>query len=291
MKSKLTHHPVMVNEVLSYLKPKSSEIYVDCTFGQGGYTKKILENIKCKILAIDRDHESQKYAADLKIKYSKNFILNIDKFSNLEKILKKNNILKINGIILDLGISNTQLNDPERGFSFQYNGPLDMRMSKKETSTTAFNIVNEFDKNQLSDIFYYYGEEKNSRRIANKIIEFRKKKKITTTSDLVDLVKQVNTYKKKHPATRVFQALRIFINDELNELDVTLKKSLLFLNKNSKIITVAFHSLEERIIKGFFLKNKDILKIITKKPVYPSHQETKLNPRARSARMRVAEVI
>ena len=108
---------------------------------------------------------------------------------------------------------------------------------------------------------------------------------------MVDLVKQVNTYKKKHPATRVFQALRIFINDELNELDVTLKKSLLFLNKNSKIITVAFHSLEDRIIKGFFLKNKDILKIITKKPVYPSHQETKLNPRARSARMRVAEVI
>ena len=108
----------MVNEVLSYLKPKSSEIYVDCTFGQGGYSKKILENIKCKILAIDRDHESQKYAKNLKKKYAENFILNIDKFSNLEKILRKNNIYKINGIILDLGISNTQLNDPARGFPF-----------------------------------------------------------------------------------------------------------------------------------------------------------------------------
>ena len=177
MKAELTHHPVMVNEVLSYLKPKSSEIYVDCTFGQGGYSKKILENIKCKILAIDRDHESQKYAKNLKKKYAENFILNIDKFSNLEKILKKNNIYKINGIILDLGISNTQLNDPTRGFSFQYDGPLDMRMCKNEITNTAFNIVNEFDKNQLSDIFYYYGEEKNSKKIANKIIEFRKKKK------------------------------------------------------------------------------------------------------------------
>ena len=290
MKSELTHHPVMVNEVLSHLKPKSSEIYVDCTFGQGGYSKKILENIKCKILAIDRDHESQKYAENLKKKYAENFILNIDKFSNLEKILKKNNIYKINGIILDLGISNTQLTDPTRGFSFQYDGPLDMRMCKNETTSTALSIINEFNKSQLSDIFYYYGEEKNSKKIANKIIEFRKKKKITTTTDLVNLIKQVNTYKKKHPATRVFQALRIFVNDELNELDITLKKSLIFLKKNSKIITVAFHSLEDRIIKSFFLENKDILKIITKKPLYPSYQETKINPRARSARMRVAEV-
>ena len=291
MHSKLKHHPVMVDEILSYLAPEKLKTYVDCTFGQGGYSKKILENTNCNIIAIDRDKDALEHAKLLKKKYPKNFIFCVNNFSRLDQVLKKNDIKKIDGLIFDLGISNTQLNNPSRGFSFSNNGPLDMRMDIENLDLTAQKIINEFDQHNLSDIFYYYGEEKNSRQIARKIIEFRKKKEISTTFELVELIKKVNSYKKKHPATRVFQALRIFINDELNELDITLKKSLLFLKKNGKIITVAFHSLEDKVIKNFFSRNKGLLKILTKKPVTPNEKEVKINPRSRSARMRVAEIL
>tara|TARA_B100000242_G_scaffold105584_1_gene73030 strand:- start:350 stop:1225 length:876 start_codon:yes stop_codon:yes gene_type:complete len=291
MHSKLKHHPVMVDEIISYLAPEKLKTYVDCTFGQGGYSKKILEKTNCNIIAIDRDKDAIEHAKLLKKKYPKNFIFCVDNFSRLDQVLKKNDIKKIDGLIFDLGISNTQLNNPTRGFSFSNNGPLDMRMDIENLDLTAQKIINEFDQHNLSDIFYYYGEEKNSRQIARKIIEFRKKKEISTTFELVELIKKVNSYKKKHPATRVFQALRIFINDELNELDITLKKSLLFLKKNGKIITVAFHSLEDKVIKNFFSRNKGLLKILTKKPVTPNEKEVKINPRSRSARMRVAEIL
>ena len=281
----------MVDEIISYLAPEKLKTYVDCTFGQGGYSKKILEKTNCNIIAIDRDKDAIEHAKLLKKKYPKNFIFCVDNFSRLDQVLKKNDIKKIDGLIFDLGISNTQLNNPTRGFSFSNNGPLDMRMDIENLDLTAQKIINEFDQHNLSDIFYYYGEEKNSRQIARKIIEFRKKKEISTTFELVELIKKVNSYKKKHPATRVFQALRIFINDELNELDITLKKSLLFLKKNGKIITVAFHSLEDKVIKNFFSRNKGLLKILTKKPVTPNENEVKINPRSRSARMRVAEIL
>ncbi len=281
----------MVDEIISYLAPEKLKTYVDCTFGQGGYSKKILEKTNCNIIAIDRDKDAIEHAKLLKKKYPKNFIFCVDNFSRLDQVLKKNDIKKIDGLIFDLGISNTQLNNPTRGFSFSNNGPLDMRMDIENLDLTAQKIINEFDQHNLSDIFYYYGEEKNSRQIARKIIEFRKKKEISTTFELVELIKKVNSFKKKHPATRVFQALRIFINDELNELDITLKKSLLFLKKNGKIITVAFHSLEDKVIKNFFSRNKGLLKILTKKPVTPNEKEVKINPRSRSARMRVAEIL
>ena len=281
----------MVDEIISYLAPEKFKTYVDCTFGQGGYSKKILEKTNCNIIAIDRDKDAIEHAKLLKKKYPKNFIFCVDNFSRLDQVLKKNDIKKIDGLIFDLGISNTQLNNPTRGFSFSNNGPLDMRMDIENLDLTAQKIINEFDQHNLSDIFYYYGEEKNSRQIARKIIEFRKKKEISTTFELVELIKKVNSYKKKHPATRVFQALRIFINDELNELDITLKKSLLFLKKNGKIITVAFHSLEDKVIKNFFSRNKGLLKILTKKPITPNEKEVKINPRSRSARMRVAEIL
>lgn len=281
----------MVDEIISYLAPEKLKTYVDCTFGQGGYSKKILEKTNCNIIAIDRDKDAIEHAKLLKKKYPKNFIFCVDNFSRLDQVLKKNDIKKIDGLIFDLGISNTQLNNPSRGFSFSNNGPLDMRMDIENLDLTAQKIINEFDQHNLSDIFYYYGEEKNSRQIARKIIEFRKKKEISTTFELVELIKKVNSYKKKHPATRVFQALRIFINDELNELDITLKKSLLFLKKNGKIITVAFHSLEDKVIKNFFSRNKGLLKILTKKPITPNEKEVKINPRSRSARMRVAEIL
>ena len=197
----------MVDEILSYLVPGKLKTYVDCTFGQGGYSKKILENTDCKIVAIDRDKEAIEYAELLKKKYPKNFIFSINNFSRLDHVLEKNDIRKIDGLIFDLGISNTQLNNPTRGFAFSNNGPLDMRMDVENLNLTAQKIINEFDQNELSDIFYYYGEEKNSRQIAKKIIEFRKKKEISSTFELVEIIKTVNSYKKNTPLHEFFKLL------------------------------------------------------------------------------------
>ena len=296
----LSHFPVMVNEVVSFLEPKKEKIYLDCTFGQGGYSRKILESAECKVCAIDRDISSQKYAKILSQEFNDRFTFNNTKFSDLHFFLKKKNIKAIDGMVLDLGVSNTQLNDPHRGFSFSNNGPLDMRMDKINTKLTAETIINEYDENELSDIFFYYGEERNSRKIANSIVEFRKKKKIDSTKMLSDIIQKINKYKFKHPATRVFQALRIVINEELNELEEVLKISLEILTKNARIVIVAFHSLEDKIIKNFFKKNgykdfnddkKNVFRIITKKPINPSSEEIKINPRSKSAKLRVAEKI
>ena len=295
-----SHFPVMVNEVVSFLEPKKEKIYLDCTFGQGGYSRKILESAECKVCAIDRDTSSLKYAKILSQKFDARFIFSNTKFSDLHFFLRKKNIKAIDGMVLDLGVSNTQLNDPHRGFSFNYNGPLDMRMDKINTKLTAETIINEYDEKELSDIFFYYGEERNSRKIAKSIVEFRKKKKIDSTTMLSDIIQKINKYKFKHPATRVFQALRIVINEELNELEEALKISLDILTKDARVVIVAFHSLEDKIIKNFFKKNgyknfnddkKNVFRIITKKPITPSSEEIKINPRSKSAKLRVAEKI
>ena len=296
----LSHFPVMVNEVVSFLEPRQEQIYLDCTFGQGGYSKKILESAKCKVFAIDRDLNSKKYAKILSQKYNTRFTFSNTKFSDLHFLLRKKNIKSIDGMVLDLGVSNTQLNDPNRGFSFNYDGPLDMRMDNINTKLTAEIIINEYNEKELSDIFFYYGEERNSRKIANSIVEFRKKKKIDSTKMLSDIIQKINKYKFKHPATRVFQALRIVINEELNELENALKFSLEILGKNARIVIVAFHSLEDKIVKNFFKKNcsknlnddnKNIFRVITKKPITPSLEEIKINPRSKSAKLRVAQRI
>ena len=299
--SNLSHLPVMVDEVVSLLNPKDEKIYLDGTFGQGAYSREILKKANCKILAIDRDHQSKQFAEELKKKFGQRFIFNVEKLSNINLLLKKYKEDHIDGIVLDLGISNTQLNNPLRGFSFSNDGPLDMRMDTTQKLTAEI-VVNEFNEKDLSDIFYYYGDERNSRRIARSIIEFRKKKRINTTLLLSEIVKEINSGKFKHPATRVFQALRIYINEELSELEEILKLSLHILNSKSRIIVVAFHSLEDRLVKNFFKKNvseKQInftsskpkfgFKIITKKPLTPSFEEIKINPRSRSAKLRVAE--
>ena len=166
-----------------------------------------------------------------------------------------------------------------------------MRMNNKKGEITAEIVVNKFSEKNLSDIFYYYGDEKNSRKIAKSIVIERKKKIIKTTTELADIVKRINSYNHKNPSTRVFQALRIFVNDELNALESFLRDCLKFLNKKSRIIIVAFHSLEDRIVKNFFKENSSKLKIITKKPVTPTKSEIENNPRSRSAKLRVAEVL
>ena len=284
------HLPVMVDEVISYLEPKKINTYFDGTFGQGGYSKEILK-YGCKVIATDNDTQSEYFAKIIKKSYPENFFFKVDNFKNIEGVLEFFKISKMNGITLDLGLSNTQLDSPSRGFSFKSEGPLDMRMNNEKGEITAEIVINKFSEKNLSDIFYFYGDEKNSRKIAKSIIIERKKKVIKTTTELADIVKKINSYSHKNPSTRVFQALRIFVNDELNSLEIFLRNCLKFLSKKSKIIIVAFHSLEDRIVKNFFKKNSSKLKIITKKPITPTKSEIRKNPRSRSAKLRVAEVL
>ena len=304
----------MVDEVLDFLKPKKNGIYLDATFGQGGYSKKILGNTSCKVIAIDRDKDSIFFAEKVKMLHNKNFFFKNEKFSNINNVLDFFNKKNIDGITFDLGLSNTQIEKSHRGFSFKKNGPLDMRMgmnSNKEMNAEL--IINNFSEEDLKNIFFKYGEEKNSYKIAKEIVISRKKKKIETTQELSEIIKKVSHFtknKKIDPATKVFQALRIYVNNELIELEKALEKSLMYLNKKSRIIVVSFHSLEDKIVKKFFrensgyfinnykhlpFKNKEIkepqLKILTKKTIKPSPFEIKKNPRARSAKLRAAEKI
>ncbi len=298
----------MADEVVSYIKPQENKIYFDGTFGQGGYSQKILGKASCKIFAIDRDPASIPYADRIKKIYPKKFFFEVEKLSNLKKYAEKRKIEKIDGIVLDLGLSNTQLNNSKRGFSFSNDGPLNMRMDGKNDNLTAEKIINEYSEKKLNEIFFYYGEEKNSRKISNAIIEFRKKEKIVSTLTLSKIIEKINFQKKIHPATRVFQALRIFINDELFELENFLQQCIQLLNSKSRIAVVSFHSLEDRIVKRFFKslsssyqnnykhlpekKRKDPkIRILTKKTINPSIDEIKQNPRSRSAKLRVAEKI
>ena len=222
------------------------------------------------------------------------FFFFCNKFSEIDTILKKIGQEQFDGILLDLGMSNTQLNNPSRGFSFEKDGPLDMRMDFKNNKLTAKEIINNYSEKDLANIFYYYGEERNSRKIARQIINYRTKEPINTTSELSKIIKKVNFDKFKNPSTRVFQALRIYVNDELNELESFLNKSINILKRKGRIAIITFHSLEDRIVKNFIRKQSELsgqLKIITKKPVIPSLHEVKINSRSRSAKLRVAEKI
>ena len=231
-------------------------------------------------------------------KYQKNlkiiFFFFCNKFSEIDTVIKKIDQDKFDGILLDLGMSNTQLNNPSRGFSFEKDGPLDMRMDFNNNKLTAKEIINNYSERDLANIFYYYGEEKNSRKIAKQIINSRLKASINTTSELSKIIKRVNFDRFKNPSTRVFQALRIYVNDELNELEFFLNKSVNILKKKGRIAIIAFHSLEDRIVKNFIKKQSELsgqLKIVTKKPVLPSPSEIQINSRSRSAKLRVAEKI
>lgn len=303
----------MCNEVINYIKPQQNGIYCDLTFGQGGYSHKFLKEKNCSVIAIDRDQQSEVFANSIKNKFKNNFYFKIDRFSNLKNIVNEFNFVKVDGIMLDLGVSNTQLDQAKRGFSFSKKGPLNMKMefqNKKDIS--AEDIINDYSEKKLCEIFYKYGEERNSFKIGRAINEARKIKRITTTCELAEIISKVNfknSYRKIHPATKVFQALRIYVNNELTELEVALENSIEILKLKSRIAVVSFHSLEDRIVKNFFRNNsgyfqnnykhlpekKNIsnssLKIITKKAIKPSLSEITLNPRSRSAKLRVAEKI
>ena len=295
MDKKLSHFPVMVNEIISFIRPQNNGIYLDCTFGQGGYTKAIFkESENANIVAIDQDSEAKIFVEEISKEFKNNFFFFCNKFSEIDTVIKKIDQDQFDGILLDLGMSNTQLNNPSRGFSFEKDGPLDMRMDFKNNKLTAKEIINNYSERDLANIFYYYGEEKNSRKIAKQIINSREKASINTTSELSKIIKRVNFDRFKNPSTRVFQALRIYVNDELNELEFFLNKSINILKKKGRIAIIAFHSLEDRIVKNFIKKQSELsgqLKIVTKKPVLPSPSEIKINSRSRSAKLRVAEKI
>ena len=300
---KTLHYPVLLNEVINIITPQNGGTFIDCTFGQGGYSKKILEYPNTKVIAIDRDKNSLHIASDLKKKFEDRFYFHNIKFSQI-KDLKIDDEVK--GIIFDLGYSLNQIKDLSRGLSFDSKGDLNMKMGLNDFS--AKDVINKLDQKELEQIFKYFGEEKNSKLISKKIVVERQKKNLDT-QDLVTIVKKTKKkyYTKTNPATKVFQALRIFVNKEISELTRGLKESANIIGQNGVILTVSFHSLEDKICKFFFnhlskqdkvsryLPEKKSTKIsfslITKKPVIPGSQELKLNPPSRSAKLRAIKKI
>jgi len=294
----MRHIPVLQKEVLGYLNPKPDENFIDCTIGDGGHGLVILEMIKPngKLLGLDWDRENiQRLKFKIQnSKFKKRLILVNDNFANLKNIVEKLNFERISGILFDLGMSSWHLEESGRGFTFRKDEPLDMRYDIQKNLLTADRIVNTWSEKEIREILKNYGEESFAKRIAEKICEIRKRKPIKTTFQLVGIVKKATPLwyhrKKIHPATKTFQALRIALNDELNNLKKALPQALEILEPEGRLVVISFHSLEDRIVKFFFRENfkKGILKILTKKPIIPSLNEIKINPRSRSAKLRAA---
>ena len=308
------HKPVLLNESINFFTNKKNTIFIDGTFGNGGHTKALLEKNKtCKVYAIDRDPNVKENAKFFQKKYNKRFKFILGKISDLEKIVSHENLKnKVDGILFDLGVSTRQLKDIKRGFSFQNDGPLDMRMG--ESGETAADFLNNQNEKKISDVIFKYGEEGASRKIARAIINYKKKKRIERTLELVEIIKSVKKSSKNkfiNPATKTFQAIRIYVNNELEELKSGLISAINILRKKGRLAVISFHSLEDRIVKNFFNKHsgkiynksrylpqsepnntiRKSLKIITKKVIKPMKEEIELNYYSRSAKLRVIEKI
>ncbi len=294
------HRPVMLDEVISFIKPGKGDIIVDATIGAGGHSCEILKRIEPDglLIGIDKDAEILKIAGNFLSKISDCYKLYQADFVNLDYILEKLKISKVNGILLDLGVSSLQLDSLDRGFSFSKEGPLDMRMDRTQ-GQTAGDLLKRLSERDMADVFWRYGEERKSRRVARAIVQERKKgAEIKTTTQLAKIVERAlyvpGGYSKKrkiHPATRVFQALRIVVNDELKSLEQFVNDVYGFLAGGSRIVVVSFHSLEDRLVKRAFREGKATsrLDILTKKPLIPLDTEIRENARSRSAKLRAAE--
>ncbi len=288
------HFPVLLNEVLEYLNPKPNENFVDCTFGGGGHALAILEKTKPngKVLGIEIDPELYKIAKE-KIKHER-LILVRDSFLNLKKIIERENFRPIAGIFFDLGISSWHLEKSKRGFSFLRKEPLIMRYDADLTKLTAAEVVNNWTKEEIEKILREFGQEKFAKKIAKAICKEREKKKIETTTELVKIIEKAvpSFYKKRkiHFATKTFLALRIVVNEELENLKKGLKEAMEMLDKKGKLVVISFHSLEDKIVKNFFKEQEreGKLRILTKKPISPKKEEILKNPRSRSAKLRAA---
>ncbi len=301
------HTPVMLKESLDLLIVDRSGKYFDATLGFAGHTQEILKRLNPDglLVASEVDKEAFEYCQN---KFADELRLNLYNFnfSLIDVIAKIESIDFFDGVLADLGVSSFQLDEPSAGFTFRTDAVLDLRMDKTK-NITASDIVNTFTEEDLANIFYEYGEEKNSRKIARSIVNYRLKKKIENTSDLVSIIEAlVPQYYLRKTLARVFQALRIYVNDELGNLKTFLENSVKVLKKNGRLVVITYHSLEDKIVKDFFkekslvtlspkedplgiIKKEAKLKIITKKPITPSEDEVKNNYRARSAKLRVAE--
>jgi 16S rRNA (cytosine1402-N4)-methyltransferase len=303
--SESRHIPVLLGEVLTALAPKQGGVYVDGTFGAGGYTRAILAAADARVYAIDRDPEAIAAGTDLAAEARGRLTLINGRFSAMDELLAERNVRDVDGVALDIGVSSMQLDEAARGFSFQHEGPLDMRMSGLGPS--AADVINSASEKLIADILFHYGEERRSRAIARAIVSQRREAPITTTKALAEIVERVlGRGGVIHPATRTFQALRIYVNGELHELALGLSAAERILKEEGRLAVVTFHSLEDRIVKSFLTersgktesvsrhqpqaarKSAASFTVITRKPIAASSREIERNPRARSAKLRAA---
>lgn len=293
------HKPVMVSEVLEILSPRDQETYIDATFGRGGYCRAILEKAKCFVVGLDRDPDAYEHATYLKNHYQERFSFYEGRFGQMRDLLP---LKKYDGIVFDLGVSSPQLDEAERGFSFKTEGPLDMRMEKK--GVNAADVVNKLEEKEIARILWTYGEERRSRAIARAIVD---KRPFATTSQLADVVRSIVGFERPgfDSATRTFQALRLYVNDELEQLQRGLEASEILLKKGGRLVVVSYHSLEDRVVKAFLRKRSGGMPhpsrhlpdsspptvtfyLKNRQAIRPQMEEIKTNPRARSARLRWA---
>jgi 16S rRNA (cytosine1402-N4)-methyltransferase len=299
------HIPVLGRQAIEMLKPREGGIYVDATFGAGGYSRAILEVAGTRVIGIDRDRLAVAAGFDLVDRSDGQLTLVEDRFSNLAEICAAQGINSVDGVVMDVGVSSMQLDEANRGFSFRLGGPLDMRMGRD--GPTAADVIAKASEADLANIFYIFGEERYSRSVARAIVAARKEAPLVTTRALADIVAKVVRSKPNeiHPATRTFQALRIFVNEELDELHLALSAAERVLKPGGRLAVVSFHSLEDRIVKNFLVERAKAgggsrhlpeiaqaapsFSILTKRPVTPDDAEISANPRARSAKLRAAE--
>ena len=305
------HVSVLLNESISSLNLKENSIIVDATLGYGGHSSSILDRIKKGYLfAFDQDSEAIRHSADRLSKIGANFTIIKSNFVHMKEELNKLGIEKVDGVLFDLGVSSPQLDESERGFSFHEDAPLDMRMDRDQ-KLSAYEVVNNYSKEDLTRIFLKYGEDKFSSNIAKKIVEYRENKKIESTLELVEIIKTAVPMKyrlEKHPARQIFQAIRIEVNHELDVLEPALNQALDLINVGGRVAVITFHSLEDRIVKNLFKEKCEVdpkvkglpnipieyqpyFKLVVNKAITPSEEELKNNPRARSSKLRVIEKI
>ncbi|MEZ2718475.1 16S rRNA (cytosine(1402)-N(4))-methyltransferase RsmH [Niallia circulans] len=305
------HTTVLLNEAVDALDIKPDGIYVDCTLGGAGHSELILSKLSgsARLIAFDQDEIAIKNAQEKLAPYKDRLTIVKSNFRYLKEEIHNLGITHVDGILYDLGVSSPQLDTPERGFSYHHDAPLDMRMDN-EADVTAYDVVNSWSYESLVKIFFRYGEEKFSKQIARKIEAARENRPIETTGELVELIKEAipapARRKGGHPAKRVFQAIRIAVNDELGVFEASLEQAITLLNPGGRISVITFHSLEDRICKSTFKKMSDLpplppglpvipdefkpeLRLITRKPIVPSEEELEFNNRARSAKLRIAE--
>ncbi len=305
------HISVLLNEAVDGLNLKTDGIYVDCTLGYAGHSSIILKRIKRGYLfAIDQDKDAIQYSRKKLAEIGDNFTIIDSNFSNLKQELRKRNVAFVDGFLFDLGVSSVQLDDASRGFSYHKDARLDMRMNQ-DSDFSAYDVVNDYSEGELSRIFFEYGEEKYSKSIAKNIVKYRQKKKIETTLELVEIISSalpMKVKREKHPARKVFQAIRIEVNHELDILENSLRDALELLNVGGRIAVITFHSLEDRIVKNLFKEYTKIddkvkglpdipdsylpnFELVNKKAITPSKEELENNYRSRSAKLRIIQRI